>query len=308
MINWYQYTIPGCYSKRSFDLQGGKKLGYITFDRFAAMSVQYIQHSLDFYLDSMVRCSIKNLDFWGGSPHYCRLHYSTTAQANRKLREIRKKIDDKGLRVVVYTPETLNYPFSYSSAEPAIKNATIKYMEAAMEDAQILGTKSVFINSGCGLRDVPREESWKRCVESVSALCETAQSMDMNLIMEQLQPYESNLLVRQEDMARMLNEVNSPALQVCVDVVAMEVMQENLNRQFELFGDKIKLIHYCDGNPSGHFILGDGNLPLEHYLEILEQHDFDGYLSLEINDSIYWTDPHDSIWRSVKYLRDDLGL
>lgn len=280
----------------------------ITFDRFAVMSVQYVQHSLDFYLDSMVRCDIKNLDFWGGSPHYCRLHYPTIAQANRKLREIRKKIDDKGLSVVVYTPETLNYPFSYSSPEPALRNASIKYMTAAMEDAQILGTKSVFINSGCGLRDIPREESWKRCVESVSALCEIAQSMEVNLIIEQLQPYESNLLVSQEDMVRMLKEVNNPALQVCVDVVAMEVMRENLNRQFDLFGDKITLIHYCDGNPSGHLVLGDGNLPLKEYLEILEKHGFEGYLSLEINDSIYWTNPHDSIRKSVEYIHSGLGL
>ena len=280
----------------------------ITMDRFAVMSVQYVQHSLDYYLDSMVRCGIKNIDFWGGAPHYCRLNYTDGIQAENKLKQIRKTMDDKGLNVVVYTPETLNYPFSYSSEDKAISSSTLRYMEAAMEDAQILGTSNIFINSGCGLRDVPREESWKRCVQSIGILCEKAQSMGLTLIIEQLQPYESNLLVTQEDMLRMLKEVNSPSLQVCVDVVAMEVMKENLEVQFDLFGSKIKLIHFCDGNPSGHYVLGDGNLPLKEYIDVLKKNNFMGYLSLEINDSIYWGDPHDSIRRSVRYMHDELGL
>ena len=97
-------------------------------------------------------------------------------------------------------------------------------------------------------------------------------------------------------------------MQVCVDVVAMEVMKENLEVQFDLFGSKIKLIHFCDGNPSGHYVLGDGNLPLKEYIDVLKKNNFMGYLSLEINDSIYWGDPHDSIRRSVRYMHDELGL
>ena len=128
------------------------------------------------------------------------------------------------------------------------------------------------------------------------------------MIIEQLQPYESNLLVSREDMTRMLREVDSPALNVCVDVVAMEVMGETLRDQYDRFRDHIRLIHYCDGDPSGHSILGTGNLPLKEYIDILEENDFTGYLSLEINDSIYWMDPHDSIQKSVDYIHNELGL
>ena len=200
------------------------------------------------------------------------------------------------------------YPFSYSSPEQEIRASTIDYMAAAMEDALLLGTNNLFINTGCGLRDVPREESWKRCVESIRAICEKAESMGINMIIEQLQPYESNLLVTQDDMVRILKEVDHPALQVCVDLVAMEVMGENLETQYSLFGDKIKLFHYCDGNPSGHYILGEGNLPLKDYIKIMEKHHFTGYLSLEINDSIYWLDPHESIRKSVAYIHNELNI
>ena len=65
----------------------------ITMDQVAVMGVQYFHYTLDYYLNSMHRCGVKNLDLWGASPHYCRLDYLTSSAAERKLREIRKKGD-----------------------------------------------------------------------------------------------------------------------------------------------------------------------------------------------------------------------
>jgi len=42
------------------------------------------------------------------------------------------------------------------------------------------------------------------------------------------------------------------------------------------------------------------------YLQVLEKYDYQGYLTLEINDSIYWDDPHRSIERTARYLRQVL--
>mgnify|MGYP002537786996 CR=1 FL=1 len=83
----------------------------ITMDQVAVMGVQYFHYTLDYYLNSMHRCGVKNLDLWGASPHYCRLDYLTSSAAERKLREIRKKAEDLGLKFVMYTPETLAYPY-----------------------------------------------------------------------------------------------------------------------------------------------------------------------------------------------------
>jgi protein FrlC len=104
-------------------------------------------------------------------------------------------------------------------------------------------------------------------------------------------------------MVRMLNEVGSPALQTCVDLVAMEVVGEGLEDFYRAIPDRIRHIHYADGDPSGHYILGDGNLPLKDYVRYLETKDYNRYLTLEINDSIYRADPHASIQRSADYLR-----
>lgn len=39
----------------------------ITMQDVAVMSVQYVQHSFDYYLDSMERCGLRRVDLWGRS-------------------------------------------------------------------------------------------------------------------------------------------------------------------------------------------------------------------------------------------------
>lgn len=279
----------------------------ITMEAISVMTVQYVHYSLDYTLDSVSRCGLKNIDFWGGTPHYYRFDYPSSAEAEKKVAEIRKKVEGRGMKVVIYTPETLVYPFSLSDPSERVRSRTIDYFDMAMDDALGLGTNRLFINTGCGLLDIPREESWERCRGSIRKICDTAEKKGIVMVLEQLQPYESNLLTTLGDLKRMLDEVNSPALKGCVDLIAMEVASEKLEEYYGTLGqDAIQHIHFADGDPSGHYILGDGNLPLKGYIKTLEEHDYKGSVDLEINDSIYWGDPHTSVKRSADYLREFL--
>ncbi len=276
----------------------------ITMDQIGVMSVQYIHYSLEYYLDSMRKCGLKHVDLWGGIPHYCRLDYPFAEDAGAKLESITKMMDERGLDMAVYTPETLSYPYSFSDPHEAVRKRTVDYFSMAMDDALVMGTNKVFLNSGCGLLDLPREESFARLVDSYKKIASIAERKGIQLVLEQLQPYESNLVLNLADVKRVLDEVNSPALCVCVDVVAMAVAGEELKDYFEVLGtDKIKLIHFAD---TCHYILGDGELPLKEYLRTLEAYDYKGVVDLEINDSIYWDDPHGSIVKSVEWLKDNL--
>ena len=252
----------------------------ITMDQIAVMSVQYLQYTFDYYLDSMKKCNVRNIDLWGGTPHYCRLDYPTSMAATRKIREMRRKAEDLGMKIVIYTPETLGYPYSISAPSQNLRDRTIDYLEMAMDDALEMGTNLLFINTGCSPRDIPRQEGWERAVESIKILAEKAERRGVTLILEQLQPYESNLLFNISQMEDMLRAINSPALKICIDLVAMEVVDEKLEEYYERFSqDEIQFIHFVDGDPSGHYILGDGNLPLKKYIKILEENNYAGLLT-----------------------------
>ena len=270
----------------------------ISIEQLSVMSVQYVHYTFDYYLKSMKVNGIKNIDLWGGVSHYCALDYSDN-EANIILENLNKKISDLGMNISIYTPETLSYPYSISSPESTTRIRTIEYFKRAINDAKILNCNKVFINSGCSPLDLPREEGFNRAVETAKEICAYAERNDVTMVLEQLQPYESNLVVTLEDVKRFLDEVNSKALKVCVDVVAMAVSNEKLKDYFELLGkDNIALIHFADSN---HYILGDGNLPLKKYIKTLERYDYTGLIDLEINDSIYWKNPHKSIVKSIQY-------
>ena len=276
----------------------------ITMDNFAVMSVQYVHYSLEYYLDSMVKNGLKHVDLWGGIPHYCRLDYPFAEDAKQKIGSIRAMMEERGLDVSVYTPETLAYPYSFSHPEEEVRKRTVDYFSMAMDDALLFGTNKVFLNSACGLLDLPREESFARLVDTYKKIAAIAEQKGIELVLEQLQPYESNLVLNLQDIKRVLDEVDSPAMYICVDVVAMAVAGEELKDYFEVLGrERIKLIHFAD---TCHYILGDGELPLKDYLKTLEEYDYDGIVDLEINDSIYWEDPHESIRKSVEWLKAEL--
>ena len=246
----------------------------LTMQDIAVMSVSFVQHTFPFYLNSMAKCGLKNIDMWGGAPHYCRLDYATSGAAAAKIRELRSCMADQGMQVVIYTPETLGYPMSYSALDSALRDRTVDYMKYAMEDALAFGTNRVFLNTGCHPRDLPREEGWKRTADSYRRLCDVAEKWGIQLVLEQLQPYESNLVLNLADIKRMLREVDSPALCCCVDLVAMEVAGDTLEDFCKDLGDKLQWVHYSD---SHHLILGDGDYgreKLEGWVRTLEKYHY----------------------------------
>ncbi len=272
----------------------------ITAHSFAAMTVSYQQYSYDYTLNSLAQIGIENIDFWGGTPHYYRFDHSD-AQARRFLEKLRKKAEDRGMKYVVYTPETLAYPYSITDPDKKTVQRTIDYFRLSMDDALTLGTSNLFINTGTGLRDLPVCQSMATCIEAISRICADAENKGVTMLLEQLQPYESNICCNIGAIRQIVDAVKSPALKLCVDLTAMDVAQENLSMYFDTFGkDMIGLIHFSD---SHHEICGTGKLPLKEYIMTLEEYGYDSYIDFEINDSIYWEDPHTPHLQSFEYMK-----
>lgn len=280
----------------------------ITMRDVSVMGPSYVHYPFTFFLDSLVKCGVTKVDLWGAEPFYYRPDYSSAAEAAVELRRMRSEMESRGQRCVMYTPETLGYPYNFSDPLPRLVDRTVEYFRAAFEDAHVLGCPRVFLNSGCGPRSLRRDESMKRLVDTFARIAELAERSDILLTLEQLQPYESNLVLTLDDVRYVLDQVRSPNLRVCVDLVAMEVQGETLEQYFAAFGDKVEWIHYSD---SHHEALGTGTFgreKLASWIKTLERRDFVNGIDLEVNDSMYWEDPHAPHLESCRYLREELGL
>lgn len=270
-------------------------MGLIKREQIAGMNIHYMNYSLEYFLNAQVRAGIKTIEFWTGVPHY---YLDPTVYADCK--ELKRKINDSGLEVKVFTPENCNYQFQFAASKPLIFEKSFKYFSNGIKAAAELGCKIMQCNSGWGYLDETREEAWKRSVEMLSMLADVAQKEGVTLALESLRPEESNLVIRLEDVKRMINEVNHPNLKVLIDTTAMGVAGETLKQWFDAFGKEIIHMHFVDGNPYGHLIWGDGHHNLEEFLTVLKDNNYNGYLGQEITDPKYFKDPMSHDMRNMK--------
>jgi protein FrlC len=266
--------------------------------RIAGMNLHYLQYSLEYFLNSMVKYDVRNIELWGGYPHL----YSEDLTL-KQVGQIRKEIETRGLNLACYTPEQLMYANNIAATEMGLRNKSIDYYMKNVEITAELGTKYMLMTSGWGYYNEPTNAPWERSREALRVLADKAKELDVILLLEPLQPFESNLITNLKKLRQMLDEINSESMKGMVDLVAMAVAGDTVHEYFQVLGDQLIHIHLIDGTPSGHLACGDGTLPLEQYITDITAHDYQGYLSLELAASSYYTDPDLAFERSINYLK-----
>lgn len=274
----------------------------ITFDQFGVMSVGYQQYSLEYCFDSIADSGLKYVDFWGGAGHYCAFD-TPIGKRQKRVQDIRKMLDDRNLKMSVFTAEQLClYPINVASSNPYVRKNSLDIVKSYIEDTKEFGAKYYFAQMGYSLFDEDEESGFKRAVEALQEMTEYAESIGVKMVMEQLQRYESNLCYDRATLKALIDAVNSPYLTACVDCVAAAAGGETVEDYYNAF-DEINHVHLADGFPTGHLVPGDGTNPLNSYIESLQNHDFSGSITLEINNQIYFDDPDKATKRAVEWLR-----
>lgn len=129
--------------------------------------------------------------------------------------------------------------------------------------ADVVGTET-----GWGLIEQSHSDEWYNyLIENMRPIIKEAESLGVTVGIE---PVYGGTIYSPQRMKQMLDEINSPALGVILDVsnlTAVEtrhMQREMINDSFDLFGDKIKAIHlkdfsFCDDKKSFE-IAGTGEL------------------------------------------------
>lgn len=255
-------------------------------EQVAGMNLHYRFYSLDYFLDTQKELGFKSIELWAGAPHFY-----LDSMGYEDVKEVKRKIRERGLNVVCLTPENCIYQYQFAAQTPILFEKSYQYFVNGLHAAAELGCKIMQCNSGWGYRNEDREEAWKRSREMLSRLAEKAGELGMHLVMESLRPQETQLVVTLADAKRMFDEINSPNLKILIDTTAMSVSGETLDDWFEVFGKDIWHTHFIDSNPMGHLAWGHGNRDLKSYLEALIRHNYHGCLGQELTVADYFDDP-----------------
>lgn len=267
-----------------------------------ATNFTYQHYRLTHCLDDVAALGVQWFELWGVSPH---LHIDTVREED--LRDLKRQLAVRELRLACLTPEQCVYPINIAAENVQQREYSLNYFRRSLEICESLESPLLFMTPGWGYEEDNVTMARGRAVDALAELSHSAENRGITLVLEVLQPRESNLAPDVHALKGLIEEVNSPALDAALDIVGMAVGGDSVADYLTAFGPKLRHCHFIDGVPAGHLACGDGNLPLENYLREMRDGGYSGLLSLEIAGSRYWQDPLAPMRQSIQFLQNALS-
>lgn len=272
------------------------KMNNLNWNQIAVGNYTYPLYSFEYFLDSMVRFNIKNIEVWAAGPH---LYLED--MNSRIIQQMNKEIKIRGLVPICLTPEQCKYPINIGAEELWIRKRSVEYFEKGLQVAEELGIDKMIVTPGNGYRDRSSEITRKYTVENLQYLSEKAKEKHITLLLEHLTIETTNLATTAEELKKLCQEINNDNLIAMVDTDMMSRYGETVADYMEVFNGEIGHVHFVDGFPGGHLAIGDGVLPMEQFLNELSETEYKGYISLEIISDRYHLDPNKAIEKSLQW-------
>lgn len=175
--------------------------------KFAPMNYHYLRYPIKKFLDKVERSPFNSIDLYCSAPQLNLFDYPLL-----RLIELKKEIEAHHLSVMAMTPENCVYPVNFCTQDDLTRESSIRYYQRAIDTAQFLDCPCVQISTGFGYFDQPREEGWKYCRESLWTLAQYCEKKDVRLLLEELKVTTTNVLITSKDIAKMLEEIESPSI------------------------------------------------------------------------------------------------
>ena len=269
-------------------------------ERLAVSNFNYRRWSFDYFLESVSKLGLHNIELCGCHPHF------TVFEAEEfPVEEFAEKIRKAGIIVTTIAPEQNFLPINIAAVNPYLREQSIHQLEFFIRHAAMFGCDRVVIYPGKAFVDHPHSQGWMYARESVKKLCEIAEECNVILLMTPVSSFVSDLMTDTKTVKRMLDEVGSDRLKVCVNSSICGYAGESLETYFELFGDRIGLVQLADAvEDCDQLAWGEGNLNLKEQLDILEKYHYDGPVTMELLMEEYAEDPHAVHEKSLAYMKE----
>jgi sugar phosphate isomerase/epimerase len=228
----------------------------------------------------------------------------TEVSADRR-KELKKIAADNGLELtglhwLLVKPPGLHL----THPDKAIRAKTVDYLKHLIDFAGDVGAKFMVFGSPNQRKIVPeitRDEGWKHAVESFAACGDTAAKRGVTFCLEALPTDLTNILNTNDEVIRMVRDLDHPGIRMMVDVKSMCAesisIPDNIRNSREFF----RYVHANDRNLRGP---GFGDVDFKPILGTLKEVGYNGWVSVEVFD--FKPDPETIARESLKYLRASL--
>jgi D-psicose/D-tagatose/L-ribulose 3-epimerase len=123
-----------------------------------------------------------------------------------------------------------------------------------------------------------RKVEWARAVKNIHKVCMLASERALEIALEPLNRFESDLINTAEDVMQLIKDVNHPAAKVLLDGFHMGIEERDLEKAILTAGEKLIHIQVSEnyrGTP------GTGQTPWDSFRRGLMKINYDGVVSIE---------------------------
>lgn len=239
------------------------------------------------------------IEIWGGRPHA----YAPDMRPEdiQKIKDLSAKYN---LPIVSFEPEMACLLWR----DQRWIDESMEYFRQCIDLCKAIGCPYMVMAALQCSYEYSTDEDWVQFIKYMKELAAYSESIDgVTMILETVTPWEGNILIRSDDVVRALKEIGSPKVKAMLDLAAPLTVGEPSSNYFDRLGKDLVHVHLvdCKKDVEDHLILGDGELPVEEVLSMLDSYGYDGYCSVELFDE-YRTEPILFNQRAIRAIRQSL--
>jgi len=185
-----------------------------------------------------------------------------SAWTPERARALRSRASDHGVELVVHSDSAVNV----ADRQPELRAAAERNLLGYVDLARSLGSDTVIVHGGLVFGE-DLEPAYEAVVTTLAAVAGPAADAGITLVLENMNvvPGEIRYLgCTAQEVARILDSVDSPALAACADIGHAHLLPGGVPEFVAALGPRIGYAQLTDndGTIDDHLALGDGTLDL----------------------------------------------
>ena len=227
---------------------------------------------------------------------------SATQRASIRDAAVRSGVEIVGLHWLLVSPKGLYI----THPDSAIRERTRDYFIDLVHCAADLGGDRMILGSPKQrdvMEKVTYDDAWGYARDLLRGVAPAVEERGVTLCFEPLAPVETNFINTAAEAIQLVDEVDSPAVKIILDVKAMSSEAIPVPDVIRQSGDWVAHVHANDANLRGP---GFGDVDFRPIAEALQDIGYDGWVSVEVFD--FSIDPTETATKSMAYLRESFGV
>src|ERR1700724_1748726 len=218
-----------------------------------------------------------------------------------RRRELRGLLDSSALEVVSLLATPGGGP-GFNPASPYVeeRDATVKYYQEVTDLASELGARKVIYIAGWQIFGTTRQEAWSRSRDCLDRIAAYAGQKDITIVVEPTAA-ATNLIETADDAIELMRSVEHSNVKLMFDTLHALYRNEIPADYARAMGKDLVHIHVSDKN---RVLPGEGQVDWVGLLQVLQESDFDGFITMEVGLDARSADPDRIARTALAYLKD----